>query len=66
VSKKRGANAKRVGVANFIVCDHAANFFAGESAAIENRFTFLPVRAFRALLNWTGQEEITALICKPW
>jgi hypothetical protein len=64
-SGERGANAKRVGVANFIVRNHATNLLAGESAAIENRFAFIPVRALCAGLNWTGQKEITALIGKP-
>ena len=63
-SGERGANAKRVGIANFIFRNHAANLFAAESAAIKNRFAFLPVRALCARLNWTGQKKITALICK--
>jgi len=45
VSGERGANAKCVGVANFIVRNHATNLLAAESAAIENRFAFLAVRA---------------------
>src|SRR5215211_848405 len=64
-SGERGANAKRVRVANFILRNHATNLFAGESAAIENRFAFIPVRALCAELNWTGQKETTALIGKP-
>src|SRR4029450_6766775 len=64
-SSERGANAKRVGVANFIVRDHATNLLAGESTAIENRFAFIPVRPLCAGLNWTGQKKITALIGKP-
>src|SRR6266550_727445 len=63
-SGERGANAKRVGVANFILRDHATNLFAAESATIENRFAFIPVRTLCAGLNWTGQKEITALIGK--
>src|SRR6266480_6356054 len=61
-SGERGANAKRVGVANFVLRDHATNLFAAESATIENRFAFIPVRTLCAGLNWTGQKEITALI----
>src|SRR5215216_447123 len=64
-SGERGANAKRVGVADFVLRNHATNLFASESAAIENRFAFIPVRALCAGLNWTGQKEITALIGKP-
>src|SRR5882724_5465546 len=63
-SGERGAYAKRVGVANFILRDHATNLFAAESATIENRFAFIPVRTLCAGLNWTGQKEITALIGK--
>src|SRR4051794_30164573 len=64
-SAERGANAKCVCVANFVVCDHTTNLLAGEFAAIENRFAFLPSRAFRTGLNWTGQEEITPFIGEP-
>src|SRR4029453_5018561 len=64
-SGERGVNAKRVGVANFIVRNHATNLLAAEFAAIQNRFAFIPVRALCAGLNWTGQKEITALIGKP-
>ena len=64
-SSERGANTKGVRVANFIVRDHAANLFAGESATIENRFAFILFRALCTGLNWAGQKEITALICKP-
>jgi hypothetical protein len=64
-SGERGANAKRVGVANFIARNHATNLLAAESAAIENRFAFIPVRSLCAGLNWTGQKEMAALIGKP-
>ena len=64
-SGERCANTKGVRVANFIILNHAANLFAGESATIENRFAFLPIRAFCAGSNWTGQEEMTPLIRKP-
>src|SRR5262245_41703826 len=63
-SGEGGANAKRVGVATFILRNHPANLLAGESAAIENRFAFLPLRPLDARLNWTGEKEITALIGK--
>ena len=53
---KRGANAQSIGVANFVLRDHATNLLAVESAAIENRFAFIPVRARCTGLNWTGQK----------
>src|SRR5215471_9712320 len=61
---ERGANAKRVSVANFIRRDHVMDFLAGEPAAIENRFAFISVRAFCTRLNRTEQKEVAALICK--
>jgi len=62
-SGERGANTKGVGVANFIIRNHAANLFVGESAAIENRFALIPVRLLHTV-ELAGQKEITALICK--
>src|SRR5437868_4985535 len=63
-SSERGANAERVSVANFIVCDHAPNFLHTKLTAIENRFAFITVRPLFARLNWTRQKEIAALIRK--
>jgi hypothetical protein len=65
-SGEGGANAKRIGIANFILRNHLANLFAGESSAIKDRFAFLPVRALRTWLDWTRQKEITSLVGKPW
>src|SRR5262249_8383606 len=59
---ERRANAECVCVANFIFRNHPANLLAGESAAIKNGFAFLPLRTFRAGLNWPRQKEITTLI----
>src|SRR5262249_3663076 len=64
-SGKRGADAKCVSVANFVLRNHVANLFAGESPAIKNRFAFLRVWTLYAALNSTGEKEITALIGKP-
>src|SRR2546429_3767217 len=63
-SSERGANAERISVANFIVCDHAPNFLHTKLTAIENRFAFITVRPLFAPLNWTRQKEIAALIRK--
>jgi hypothetical protein len=37
--------------------NHATNLLAGESAAIENRFAFLTVRALCTGLNGTSRER---------
>src|SRR5215471_12067152 len=65
-SGEGGANAKRIGIANFILRNHLANLFAGESSAIKDRFAFLPVRPICTWLDWTRQKEITSLVGKPW
>jgi len=61
---ERGANTQRIGVANFVLRDHAANFLHRKFAAIENRFSFVSRRALFTPLNRTCEKKVAALISK--
>src|SRR5205085_4996043 len=58
------ADRERVRVANLVARDHAAQFFRGESAAIEDRFRFVARMAGGAFADRPGEEKIAALIGK--
>src|SRR5437870_6749757 len=60
--RERRANAQCIGVANFVLRDHAANLLHSKFAAIENRFRFLSSLGLFTPLNRTCQKEVAALI----
>src|SRR5438093_2605003 len=49
--RQRRANAQRIGVANFVLRNHAANFIHSKFTAIENRFSFVSRRSLFTPLN---------------
>src|SRR5206468_8476949 len=54
--------AKRIGIANFVLRDHAANLLYGKLAAIENRFRFISIRRLLTSLHRPRQKKVAALI----
>ena len=63
---ERGANTQRVGVANFVLRDHAANLLYGKLAAIENRFRFISIRGLLTSLHRACQKKVATLIGESW
>ena len=59
-------NTQGVGVANFVLRDHAANLLYGKLAAIENRFRFISIRGLLTLLHRACQKKVATLIGESW
>src|SRR5688572_10630823 len=59
-----GKQRQRVGVANFVGRDHAAQFLCTEGAAIEDRLGLVAAMTGGAFPHWLGEKEIPALVRK--